>query len=90
MLSQAVREYVDSFSCHGLTRICTGRPLEKVLWFLLFAGALAYLIYLVVGMGKEYLEYDIRTEIRLKSVESIYLPTITLCLEVGLIIVFLL
>ena len=76
---------MDTFTCHGLTRICTGRPAEKVLWFVVFAGCLGFLIYLAVEMVQEYFEYLIRTETRMVSKEEIILPTVTLCLEVGFI-----
>ena len=78
-LMKVVESYKDNFTVHGMTKIFTGHPVESIVWFVLlllclvFVGRESYYFY------KEYITFDIRTEMRMTTVEDMTLPTITVC-----------
>ena len=81
--STITQTYMESFTCHGLSRIFTGRCWEKVLWFILIAGCASYVIHLTSIMVSEYMQFKIRTETSIREEEEIPLPTVTACLKVS-------
>ena len=83
-ISKIKQDYIESFTCHGLTRICTGRLYERIFWLILLVGCLAFCFYLLYEMIIDYLKYEIRTEIRYLMREELVLPTITVCLSVSI------
>ena len=78
-LKEVVQSYKDNFSVNGLTKIVTGHLIESVLWFclllscLIFVGRESYYFY------EEYQRHDIRTKVRITTVDDMALPVMTIC-----------
>ena len=74
------RDYAESFSIHGLSRVVTGKVRkEKVFWFFALAAALGIVSYAVYGFITEYTAFNIRTDIRVVQSSKIQLPDIIVC-----------
>ena len=79
LLQSMIDNYKESFTCHGLSRIYTGKKWEQILWFVLLTACMLVIVYLVSDLAKHYLEYNVRTEVRVEDAEKVPLPTITAC-----------
>ena len=71
--------YLDGFTIHGLSRVFTGRPLERVFWLLSLLAAASFIGFMCTGNYKNYLANDIRTEVRVKAANEITLPIMHIC-----------
>ena len=69
----------ESFSVHGLSRIATGKPLEKVFWAVVVVTSLSIVTYATYSIVKEYQQYEIRTEIRVVEETQIQMPDVIIC-----------
>ena len=78
-IKELVVSYKNNFTVHGMTKIFTGHPIERVIWFGLLLSCLFFVGRESRNFIKEYMAYDIRTEVRMTAVENITLPTMTLC-----------
>ena len=77
-LNQVVRSYKGNFTVHGMSRVVTGHPIERIVWLglliscLLFVGRESFYFY------KYYRRYEV-TEVRMTTVKNITLPAMTIC-----------
>ena len=78
-LDHVVKSYKDNFSVHGLTKIFTGHPVERIIWFGLLFSCLAFVGRESYSFYKEYTNHGIRTEVRMEIKENMTLPVITIC-----------
>ena len=77
--SEILTSYRENFTMHGLSKIFNGVLWEKLLWLAALLACLGVIFHFTQGFYKEYLRYDIRTEIRMKTSRSLLLPAITIC-----------
>ena len=78
-MQSIIDNYKESFTCHGLSRIYTGKKWEKILWFVLLTACLSFIGYLVHDLVNAYTQYNVRTEVRVDDADQVPLPTITAC-----------
>ena len=79
-----IKSYQENFSIHGLAKIFGGAIFERVFWFLTLAGCLGFVAVKCNGFYMEYIQYDVRTEVRIKSDDNITLPALTICKSIKL------
>ena len=73
------REYVRTFTMHGLTRICIGTRSESLFWILVMCAGAILGIVVVFGLVKKYLQYNVYTEVIQKITTTNFFPSITFC-----------
>ena len=78
-MAQTKNSYMTSFTTHGLTKTCTGRPLERLFWLVCLSTALCFTVYMCNLFYTNYGKKDIRTEVRIIEKDEIPLPSITFC-----------
>ena len=78
-ITKKINDYVESFTVHGLTRVCRGNKLESVFWCLMLFGGILLSIIIISGLVSKYLNYGMYTEIRLEVTDRNYFPSITFC-----------
>ena len=78
-ITKKINDYVESFTVHGLTRVCRGNKLESVFWCLMLFGGILLSIIIISGLVSKYLNYGIYTEIRMEVTDRNYFPSITFC-----------
>ena len=57
----------------------TGRPLERIYWLLVLAGAMGFVIYKICGFYQSYMQNDFRTEIRIVDAENLTFHGVRFC-----------
>ena len=65
-----LRSYIESLTVHGLTKVLTGHPMERILWLISLLTATCFIGYICNNNYQTYLKRDVRTEvggIRLES-----------------------
>lgn len=72
-------EYIQSFTVHGLTRICTGSKAESSFWLVMLLFGLVISVYVVYRLVSKYLRFEIYTEISQMVTSHNYFPAITFC-----------
>ena len=80
-LSKKMEEYAGTLTIHGLSRIYTGNPAEKLIWsaFLLAAAFTTGII--VYGFITKYQKYEVYQSISTTPTIKPYYPQITFCLS---------
>ena len=69
----------ESFTIHGMSRIVSGSKKQKIFWILVLGTALGVVGFASHRFVENYLDFDIRTEIRIYDQEKIPLPDIAIC-----------
>ena len=71
---------IESWTTHGLPNIVRSKYISvKIIWSLIFLAALGLSIYFLYSTIKEFLEYNVTTEVRLVNVNELEYPVITIC-----------
>lgn len=78
-LIQKKNEYIQSFTVHGLTKICTGTKAESVFWLIMLLLGLALSVYVVYRLVSKYLQFEIYTEVSETVTTKNFFPAITFC-----------
>ena len=73
------REYIDSFTVHGLTRVYSTSRFESFTWAFIVTGAVLLSTWLTYSIVDNYLEYNIYTEVTTPLEIENPFPSITLC-----------
>ena len=73
-------DYKSSFTIHGLSFLCTGTLIEKIVWAVNMAAVIGFALYMVQRYITRFLAYKVRTKIEFQETPAIILPTIVVCL----------
>ena len=69
----------ESLSIYALSKIFTGKPLERVFWVVIVISTFSIVVYATTAIISEFLDYEIRTEIRVVEKSHIQLPDLVIC-----------
>ena len=76
----ALNEAVQSLTVHGLPRLLQGDvKYMKVVWFIIFFGALSGLAILITDRVKEYKKHEVYFKVESKVMQPVPFPAITVC-----------
>ena len=78
-LASLQKSYSENFSIHELSRIIHSGWKERLIWGLLFFVALIGLGYMSKGIIEQFIDKDVRTEVRIEQRESQLWPSIVIC-----------
>ena len=79
-LKRKIREYVNSFTVHGLTRIVSGNIYEKIIWSTIVLTAMVIAVYITRGFVIKYLSHEIYIDLHSVTKEKAFHPSVTFCL----------
>ena len=80
------RSYMEGFTIHGLSKVFTGKLWERLYWFLILTGALAFVLYKVYGFHETYVANEFRTEIRMVDAKNLIYPELEFCRKISQIL----
>ena len=79
-LKKETIKQIETLTTHGFPNIFRSKHiLVKIIWTILFLGALGLLIYLLYNNVNDYLEYNVTTVVRSINVDELDFPVITIC-----------
>ena len=78
---KSIKSKWDSFSLHGLTRLSTGNPTEKIFWLICLLIVVTFVSIMCVTYGGNYTKYNIYTQILITDNSYLDLPIISICAE---------
>ena len=78
-IKEVRKSYAEGFTIHGLSKIFTGHPVERVFWFVCLMTVLSFTGFMCHYYQTIYQEKDIRTEIRVVEKDELQLPVVTVC-----------
>ena len=78
-IEQIQTSYAREFTCHGLSRVIFGNPVERALWFCFVVGMITLAVYLGIVYFSKYAKRDVRVEKRFRDMRELDIPAITLC-----------
>ena len=64
-IEEVRKSYVEGFTIHGMSKIFTGHPVERVFWFVCLMTVLSFIGFMCQYYLKIYQEKDIRIEFAL-------------------------
>jgi hypothetical protein len=71
---------IESWTTHGLPNVIRSKHIfVKIIWVILFLGALGVSIYFLYKTLSDYLEFKVTTEVRSINVDELDFPVITIC-----------
>lgn len=73
------KEYADSFTIHGLSRLFQGRILETIFWSIILISAVTFSSYLLFSLYMKYILYEVYTNVEFQHAKFIPLPALTIC-----------
>ena len=73
------RSYIEGFTIHGLSKVFTGRPLERLFWLFALISILGFVSYKVYDLHQLYRSNTFRTEIREFEADNFTFPEIIFC-----------
>ena len=73
------QSYIDGLTVHGMSKIFTGTPCQRVFWFVCLLAVISYSGYMTYTYISLYLAKDMRTEIRLEKPDEISMPALLVC-----------
>ena len=73
------KEFVQSFTVHGLSRIFTGSRTESIFWSTIVLFGIAISSFVIYGLVCKYYRYEIYTEVSAKVTNENTFPSITFC-----------
>ena len=80
-------EFCSSVTLHGFRYVIEETGVRRVIWYVLFFGALAVSVLLFYGVTQDYFEY--KTFVTINDFDydttDIYFPTVTICNKIPLI-----
>ena len=77
--TSVARSYIEGFTIHGLSKVFTGRPLERLFWFFVLVAVLGFVGFKVYGSHQQYSSNQFRTEIREVDADNFTFPEIVFC-----------
>ena len=79
-LGKVIGEQIESWTTHGIPNVIRSKYIfAKIVWAILFLTAIGFSIYFLYNTVKEYLEFNVTTEVRLINVNELEFPVITIC-----------
>ena len=73
------KEFVQSFTVHGLSRIFTGSRAESIFWSTVVLVGIVISSFVIYGLVCKYYRYEIYTEVSAKVTNKNTFPSITFC-----------
>lgn len=80
-IRKKMKEYTDTFTVHGLSRVLTGTRYESIFWFFMLIGSMVLSLIVVQGLTKKYLKRHVYVQISSKMVTEKKFPSLTICEE---------
>ena len=74
-----MEEYATSFTIHGLSKIYTGNPLEKLIWITCILGALIWCGLTISIYATKYRQHEIYQNVLERAETKAYFPQVTFC-----------
>ena len=74
-----LRSYVEAFTLHGLSKVCTGYRSERIFWLFSLVIAFSFIGYICHHNYQTYLNKDVRTETRSVEQSEMTLPVFHVC-----------
>ena len=78
-LQRHLKDYINSLTVHGVSRVLTGTILERLFWALVLVGVFAYFFITAHTLLSQFTSYSFITNYEVVEVENINLPSITVC-----------
>ena len=78
-IKELLKNYIESLTVHGVTKIFTGNIIERVFWFLVFISFFSYFLITLHSLFVQYNNHTYITNTQLFELEQIKLPIITVC-----------
>ena len=78
-ISNKMEEYATSFTIHGLSKIYTGNPLEKLLWITCVLVALVCCGLITSSYATKYRQREIYQNVLERAETKAYFPQVTFC-----------
>ena len=79
IIKEKIDQYVQSFTVHGLTKVCVGTRLESLFWLIMLLGGILSSVVVIHGLVSKYLNYGVYTEIRLQVTDKNFFPSVSFC-----------
>ena len=73
------REYIESFTVHGLTRVLVGSRIESLIWLLILTGGITLSTFVIIQLVGKYLTYEVNSIIRHKATDKNTFPSLAIC-----------
>ena len=78
-ISNKMEEYATSFTIHGLSKIYTGNPLEKLIWITCVLVALVWCGLITSSYATKYRQREIYQNVLERAETKAYFPQVTFC-----------
>lgn len=79
VVRQKMDELVQSFTIHGLTRVCTAQKFEALFWLVMLLLGLTCCGYIIHNLVDRYTKREIYSQISSKLISKNPFPSVTIC-----------
>ena len=73
------KEYINSFTVHGLTRVLVGSKIESIIWLLILTSAITLSAFVIRQKVKKYLTFEVNSIVRQNVKNDYYFPSVVIC-----------
>ena len=79
LMKGKMKEYAESFTIHGLSRIAGGNWKEKIIWTIFVCTAITMAVYFITGYITKYNQHEIYQDSTKVKTKKMYFPSLTFC-----------